>query len=179
MKKMFLYAGILLFAFACNNPTPVEKKVPEKAAINPADYPYTLKDGYKDWQAGKQENAILVLNMVKAWENMNAKKSASYFADTVRMNMDYYQGIQPRDSILAFLENSYENISSIQVKMEDWESVVSADGKDEWVTLWYTQTIADKDGKTETTNVVNDAKIVDGKIAVFDEYVQHLPLKKE
>ena len=72
MKKMILFAGVLLIAVACNNQAPVEKKAPEKAAINPADYPYQLKETYKDWQAGDQKNAIMVLKMVKAWENMDA-----------------------------------------------------------------------------------------------------------
>lgn len=176
---MFLFAGVLLMAVACNNPAPVEKKAPEKAAINPADYPYQLKEAHKDWQAGKQENAIMVLNMIKAWENKNAAKVASYFADTVMMNMDYFAENMPNDSILAFVESGYGNVSSIKVEMQDWESVVSADGKDEWVTVWYTQTIVDNDGKAETMNVVNDAKIENGKIAVFDEYTQHPPNKNE
>jgi hypothetical protein len=179
MKKMSLIAGVLFLAVACNAPAPVEQKVPEKAAINPADYPYTLEETYKDWQAGNQENAILVLKMVKAWETKNVVECASYFADTVMMNMDFFSGKMPNDSIRAFVESGYANNESIKVEMKDWESVVSADGKDEWVTLWYTQTLVDKDGKSETMNVVNDAKIENGKIAVFDEYLQHLPMKKE
>lgn len=178
MKKMILFAGVLLFAVACNM-APVENKAPEKVAINPADYPYQLKETYKDWQAGKQENAIMVLKMIKAWETRNAAESASYFADTVMMNMDYFAGKMPKDSILAYVETGYANSSSIKVEMQDWESVVSADGKDEWVTLWYKQTIVDKDGKSETLNVVNDAKIENGKIVVFDEYIQHMPMEKE
>lgn len=178
MKKMILFASALLVAIACNTPDP-EQKAPEKAAINPADYPYQLKEAYKDWQPGKQENAILVLKMIKAWETKNAAECASYFADTVMMNTDFFADKMPNDSIRAFVESGYGKIASINVEMQDWESVVSADGKDEWVTLWYKQTIVGNDGKPEITNVVNDAKIVNGKIAVFDEYVQHLPTKKE
>lgn len=176
---MILIASVLLIAVACDNMVPVENKAPEKVAINPADYPYQLKETYKDWQAGKQENAIMVLKMVKAWENKNAAECASYFADTVTMNMDYFAGKMPNDSILAFVESGYANNESITVEMQDWESVVSADGKDEWVTLWYKQTIVDKDGKSETLNIVNDAKIENGKIVLFDEYIQHLPMEKE
>ena len=179
MKKMILFAGVLLIAVACNNQAPVEKKAPEIAAINPADYPYQLKETYKDWQAGDQKNAIMVLKMVKAWENMDAAECASYFGDTVMMNMDYFSGKLSNDSILRIVQSGHENMQSIKVNMEDWESVVSADGKDEWVTLWYKQTVVDKDGKSETMNVVNDAKIENGKIIVFDEYVQHPPKEME
>lgn len=176
---MILFAGVLLIAVACNNPAPVEKKAPEKAAINPADYPYTLKEAYKNWQTGDQANAIMVLKMVKAWENKNIDECASYFGDTVMMNFDYFQDKMPDDSILSFLRSSLANVSSIQVEMQDWESVVSADGKDEWVTMWYKQTVVDNEGNSESLNVVNDAKIENGKIVVFNEYVQHFPEKKK
>ena len=179
MKKMLLIAGILFLAVACETPAPVEQKAPEKATINPADYPYTLKEAYKDWQAGKQENAIIVLKMVKAWETQNAAECASYFADTVMMSMDYYSAKLSNESLLELIETGYENIESIEVEMRDWESVVSADGKDEWVTLWYNQTVVDKEGKSESLSVINDAKIVNGKIANFDEYVQHPPMEKK
>ena len=175
MKQMIYFVSILLLAAACNNQAPVEEKAPVKAAINMADYPYTLDHAYKDWQAGKQENAIMVLKMIKAWENKNTAECASYFADEVEMNTDYVMAKMSRDSIISMLESSYKDIASIKVDMQDWESVVSADGKDEWVTLWYTQAITDTNGTTDSVNVVNDAKIVNGKIAVFDEYVQHFP----
>ena len=180
MKQMILFVSALLLAAACNNQAPVETKAPEKAAINMADYPYTLDQTYKDWQAGDQKNAIMVLNMVKAWENKNAAECATYFADNVEMNMDYHMETVPRDSIIAMLESSYEKMAGINVDMQDWESVISADCKDEWVTLWYKQVITYTDGKVDSMNVVNDAKIVNGKIAVFSEYVQHFPeMKKE
>lgn len=178
MNKFILFAAVLLLAVACKEPMPVEQKAPEKVAINPADYPYQLNGPYKDWQAGNQENAIMVLKMIKAWETKNVAECASYFADNCEMNMDYYQATVSKDSIVAFIENSYTNNASIKVEMQDWESVVSADGKDEWVTLWYKQTLVDKDGKSETLNIINDAKIENGKIVLFDEYIQHLPEMK-
>jgi hypothetical protein len=179
MKKMLLVAGILILAVACETPAPVEQKAPEKVAINPEDYPYTLKEAYKDWQAGKQENAILVLKMIKAWETQNAAECASYFADTVMMSLDYYSSKLSNNNLLELIETGYGNIESIEVEMRDWESVVSADGKHEWVTLWYNQTIVDNEGKSKSLSVVNDAKIENGKIAFFDEYVQHPPMEKE
>lgn len=165
-------------AVACNTPAP-EQKAPEKAAINPADYPYTLKDTYKDWQAGDQQNAILVQKMIKAWETKNSEECASYFADSAILSMDYFHGKISNDSILRIVKSGHENMESVTVEMQDWEAVVSADGKDEWVTLWYKQTVVGKDGKSEMMNIVNDAKIENGKIIVFDEYVQHLPIEKK
>jgi hypothetical protein len=58
--------------------------------------------------------------------------------------------------------------------MDDWESVISSDKKSEWVTLWYKQTVTDKKGHIDSMSVVDDAKIVNGKIVVLDEKIQHL-----
>jgi hypothetical protein len=63
--------------------------------------------------------------------------------------------------------------------MNDWESVISADKKDEWVTLWYKQIQTDKKGKTDSLGVVDDAKIVNGKIVLLDEKIQHYPVAKK
>ncbi len=35
--------------------------------------------------------------------------------------------------------------------MEDWESVISKDKKEEWVTLWYSQKWEDMKGKTDSS----------------------------
>lgn len=179
MKKMFLYVGILLIAVACENQTTTVNKTPEKAAINPADYPYQLNKPYSDWQAGDQENAILVMKMIKAWETGKVEECASYFADTVRAYFDYYATVVPKDSMVSFIESSLANYTSVKVDMEDWESVISADKKTEWVTLWYKQNWVDKEGKADSMNIVDDAKIENGKIAEFYEYVMHFPPKEE
>jgi hypothetical protein len=175
MKKMILFMGILLIAVACEyQPEPVNK-ASEKTAINPADYPYTLDEPYSDWQIGDQSNAILVMKMIKAWETGNVEECASYFADSARLYFDYYKTVVPKDSMVSFIETSLSNYTSVKVEMEDWESVISADQKDEWVTLWYKQSWVDKEGKADSMNLVNDAKIVNGKIARFYEYVMHYP----
>ncbi|MEI9958032.1 MAG: hypothetical protein WDM90_17405 [Ferruginibacter sp.] len=65
--------------------------------------------------------------------------------------------------------------------MQDWESVISADKKEEWVTLWYKEYTTDKKGVVDSLGITNDAKIVNGKVVILDEKIQHLgppPAKK-
>jgi hypothetical protein len=69
-------------------------------------------------------------------------------------------------------------MANVTVYMQDWESVISKDKQDEWVTLWYKQVWTDKKGKMDSMEVVNDAKIVNGKIVVLDEAIRHYPAKK-
>jgi len=83
------------------------------------------------------------------------------------------------DSLKKILTHQRADYKSITVKMGDWESVISADKKEEWVTLWYKQIQTDAKGHTDSLGVVDDAQIKNGKIVILDEKIQHLgPPKK-
>jgi hypothetical protein len=47
--------------------------------------------------------------------------------------------------------------------------VISKDKKDEFVTIWYYQTRTDKKGVTDSMGLINDMKIVNGKIVELDD----------
>jgi hypothetical protein len=115
----------------------------------------------------------MVMKMVKAWESKNVAECVSYFADSTEMHFDYFHKVVPRDSMPKFIEQSWADYASVKIKMQDWISVIARDSSEEWVTLWYKQSWVDKKGKADSMNMVNDAKIVNGKIALFDEKAQH------
>jgi len=102
----------------------------------------------------------------------------SYFGDTVEMAFDHYRAILPHDSLTSFVQYSLSDVASVNIEIGDWESVVSADGKEEWVTLWYKQVWTDTKGVTDSMNAINDAKFENAKIVAFHEYVQHYPAAK-
>jgi hypothetical protein len=69
--------------------------------------------------------------------------------------------------------------SAVKIKMNDWESVISADKTEEWVTLWYKEYHTDKKGNVDSMGVVDDLKIEKGKAVILDEKTQKLgPPKK-
>jgi hypothetical protein len=69
-------------------------------------------------------------------------------------------------------------LSNLTITMYDYESVVSADKKDEWVTLWYKQAWKDEKGKADSLNIIDDCKMQNGKMIVLDEKIQHFATKK-
>ena len=186
MKAFLSFSCLILLVTACNTP---EKKAESMSADSSKSmmessseevkYPYTLDKPYKNWQPGDKKNTQVVLNMLKAWETKNAAECASYFGDSVDLSLDYFHKVIQHDSLTAMLEHSWEDYATVNLKMDDWESVISEDKKDEWVTVWYKQTWTDKKGKMDSMAVVNDAKIVNGKIVVFDEKVRHFPAPKK
>ena len=184
MKKLILLGCVALFAVSCNDKgssTDSKSGDSTKTADNKSgklDYPYTLDRPYQDWQPNDQQHAVNVMKSLKAWETNDIAGAVSYFGDSIDLRFDGYRKKLPHDSLLAEFTAMRSEYKNITIKMADWESVISKDGKDEYVTLWYKQITTDKNGKTDSLAVIDDAKIVKGKIVELDEKIQHYPAKK-
>lgn len=185
MKQLIILATAILFITGCNNNDKknegagADNAKAASATMETFDYPYNLSKPYQGWQPGDQKHAVAVLKMIKAWESKKLAECLGYFGDTVDMRVDMFQKVMPHDSLLSVLESSWADMASVTVKMDDWESVISPDKKDEWVTLWYKQIMTNKKGMVDSLSIVNDAKIVNGKITVFDEHIRHYPAAKK
>ncbi|SHN12235.1 nuclear transport factor 2 family protein [Chitinophaga sp. CF418] len=186
MKTFVSITFLILLVTACNNPgkkaesmSGDSSKATMESSSDEANYPYTLDKPYKNWKPGDKKHTQTVLKMLKAWETKNAAECASYFGDSLELALDYYHKVVPHDSLITMLEHSWADFASVNIKMDDWESVISDDKKDEWVTVWYKQTWTDKKGKMDSMAVVDDAKIKDGKIVIFDEKIRHYPTPKK
>lgn len=184
MKQLLFVCAIALFA-SCNNAATTEtKKDPAGDATAPAEkkampaMPFALDKPYQNWQPGDQQHALTVMSSLKAWENGDIAKSMESFADTVKIFFDGWQGTYSKDSLAKEFAKYRGSLASATIKMDDWESVISEDKKEEWVTLWYKQITTDKKGKTDSMNCINDAMIKNGKIAVLNEAIRHYQAKK-
>ena len=102
----------------------------------------------------------------------------TYFADTVRWRTDYMEGKFSKDTLKAMFNRARGDMAVIKIDMHDFESVISKDKKEEYVTMWYVQTTTDKKGKTDSVAVINDLKLMNGKITELDEAYRHFPVKK-
>lgn len=179
---MFIIVCASLFA-ACNNST--DSKETKEAATEPAstekiDYAYMpTSHGPDNWDRGDQKNIAIVLKSLKAFESGNAEEAAAGFADSVWWSFDYFDQKVSRDSLVAMFKDFWKNTASMKIVMGDYESVISKDKKEEWVTLWYKQIVTDKKGKTDSVSLVNDLKIENGKIAVLDEKGRKFPVPKK
>ncbi len=173
-----LLSGGIVFT-SCNNQNGGKQTETPKDSSNtvtvaaPMDYPYKI-DKPDNWDMGSQQNTMNALKALKAWETGDYAASAKYFADSVRFRFDAFDKSIANDSINAFFTRGAANTKSVSIKMEDWESVISKDKKDEYVTIWYTQYNEAKDGKKDSSDVVNDIKMKDGKIIGVEEYRRKL-----
>jgi hypothetical protein len=184
MKQLLTAACILFFAAGCNNSTDNKDAKPSAGtgtAAAPAekmDYPYTLSEPYKNWQSGDQKNVVTLLKSLKAFENSDIAACIAGFGDSAEVNFDGYHAKLSKDSLQKSFTQQRAGYKSLVIKMQDWEPVISEDKKEEWVTIWYKQIQTDQKGVTDSMNVIDDAKFMNGKIVTLNEYTQHFPAKK-
>lgn len=178
-KILFLSLSLAIFS-SCNNGDGSTKPSSGKdsLAVAPVEqkmsYPYSIE--YPDnWEIGNQQNTFNALSALKAWENGNIDESLKFFADSVLVQFDGIDKKVSRDTLKAIITPA-KMVKGVKVKMQDWESVVSKDKKDEYVTLWYRQYYEMVNGKTDSVDVINDIKMKDGKIVGLDEYRRKLHL---
>lgn len=136
------------------------------------DYPYTIEHP-DNWEIGSQQNTFNALSALKAWETGNIDESLKFFADSAKVGFDGFDKKVSKDTLKKMITPG-KMVKSISIKMQDWESVISKDKKDEYVSLWYRQYVESPDGKKDSIDVFNDIKIKDGKIIGLDEYKRKL-----
>lgn len=180
MKQTLIIAFMGLFAFGCNDKSSTaEAKAtedkPATATVEKLDYAYTLEQPYNDWQPGDQMHAVNVLKSLKAYETGDINNCVTAFGDSVELRFDGYREKMSNDSLRKMFTKSRAEIAALKIVMGDWESVISKDKKQEYVTLWYKEIQTDKKGKTDSISIVDDLKIEKGKIVELDQKIQHFP----
>ena len=123
---------------------------------------------------GSSSNTMAVLTSVKAFQDGNVGECVKYFGDSVRIQFDGLDKKLSHDSLQTWLSGMRSGYKSMEVKMNDWESVVSKDKKEEWVTIWYRQKWEDMKGQKDSADFVDDLQLKDSKIIRLSEYTRKL-----
>jgi hypothetical protein len=180
MKKTFVILSALIFVFGCQSKT--DSKATSSTSETTSekfDYAY-LPDNHPPvyWEPGNQKNLVSALNALKAYETGKVDEVMTYFADSVQFTVDGFDAKIPNDTLKAGFTEAWKNASSIKVKMGDYESVISKDKKEEYVTLWFKEIVTDKAGKVDSLAYVDDIKFENGKIVSLDEKTRKYPANK-
>jgi len=175
MKKIHLLFIIPLLITAC------QPKAKTDAAVAPAPtpaYPYTIKHPDYWSMDTSHANTMVALNAIKAYETMDTVLMKKCFADSVTFEYDGGKFKGTISQLIKMAASMNTPATKTKIDMKDWESVVSTDKKEEWVTLWYTQSGVDKKGKVDSIAYINDMQLKGGKIVKFDEYARHFTAAK-
>lgn len=177
MKRLLLIF-LPAIALSCNNGGSTSKEVTKDSTANrnlstAMDYPYKI-DHPDNWDIGGSSNTMVSLKSLKAWEEGKMDESIKYFADSIRVFFDGPEKKMTNDSLKVMLKSGRDIYKTIKINMQDWESVISKDRSEEWVTLWYTENWETQKGEKDSLSVVNDLKLKDGKITRLYEYSRKL-----
>lgn len=177
MKSLLSFVLLCSFFTACNN-----RAIEEDGTANNSDttagttaalpYPVTQTP---DWEKGPIENVAIAMNALKAYETNDSNAMREYFADSVEFHVDGYSFEGTRDSFLLMLQNHRNDYSNVVFRMHDYESVKSKARNEEWVGLWYTETNTHKNGKVDSSFVMDDIQIKNGKVWEIDSKMRRLP----
>ncbi len=179
MKKTFSFLLLAFTVVACNN-APIEpdaNAAREKAADSLAvAMPYRVATE-PDWERGRKENVTIAMNTLKAYETNDMNALQQLLADSVEFNADGVSFKGSRDSLVQLMKTHRDEYNSIAVNMLDYESVKSKKRGEEWVGLWYIETQTSKNNQTDSMYVMDDIKIVNGKVAEIDSKARRFPAK--
>ena len=137
MKKILFILIISVIYVACTGDQPAAKNTGDSTATAEAGtvvtMPYT-PDYSSSFIAGKQADALTVLNSYKAWETGDMASMADTYADSVSFNFaDGSSFIGTRDSAMAMAKKYREDFSSLKIDMDAWMPLHSTDKNQDWV----------------------------------------------
>lgn len=166
--------SLALFFVACKEEKPKEAD-PTALALRSEgkklELPYQLTR-IPDWEIGDDKNVPVAMNVLKCYEVKDFVSINNYLADTVefRAVLGHFKG--SRKEFVNFLKGQRNNRLDVAIEMNDYESVKSKSRGEEWVSLWYTEVVTDRTGKSDSAQVMDDYKMVNGKVALIDSKVR-------
>jgi len=182
MKQLFVISCLAFALAGCNDPatkTPGADSIGTTAkTADETVLPFTLVKPYKNWQIGSTENVVSAMAGLKAFVDKDYTALAASLGDSVEVRFDNFHGVFSRDSAVKMFTAQRNTYSALVITMYDYVSVISADKKDEWVTMWYKQAWKNDKGVADSLAVVDDCKMHNGKMIELDEKVQRYPGKK-
>ena len=172
MKQILAFFCMAFVVAACNNKqNKTTETTPTDAAPSATEVtlPYTLASPYNNWSIGSTENVAAAMSGLKAFVDNDFAALGATMGDSIELDFDQFQAKLSRDSALTFFTNARATYKDITIHMEDYVSVISADKKHEWVTLWYKQSWTDPKGGKDSMTVINDIKLSNGKMVALHE----------
>jgi hypothetical protein len=176
MKKFFFLSSAVLMLASCNQKTE-DAAVKSASTEEKVEYAYTIEKP-DNWLPGSKKNTQIVLQSLKDFETGNIDACAAAYADTCMVKSDMVETLMTRDSLKNWFSGFRSELKEYEVKVSDWESVVSLDGQTEYVSIWFTEKWTDQKGKVDSISAMEDYKMKDGKIVEFDRKTRKLAAKK-
>ena len=170
MKKIFSLLSFATFLVSCSNEnanSDVSSSADTASKKENVTLPYTVEKT-PDWEKGSDANIAVAMNTLRAFEKNDMNTLGNYLADSVEFYVDTIKFKGTKEELIKFFSGFRGSLESYSVAMKDYESVKSKNRGEEWVGLWYVETMQPKGGKLDSILCMDDIKIVGGKVALID-----------
>src|SRR5258705_11908206 len=154
MKRLFIPFASAVLLLACNN----EKKNDEAASkpeamkdLTSVSLPYEVS--YKDLMLGDPNNAKLVLDFYKKWDDNRLSEGKSMLNDSVAV--DFSDGSKfsgTSDSLISMGNHFRATYSSVKTTVDACMSVRSNSKNEDWVLIWNKSYTTNLKGKVDSMN---------------------------
>jgi hypothetical protein len=154
MKKILIPASFAVLA-ACNSSNDKAKVESmgtgaDTASNQNVQYAYPVM--FSKWKIGDANNAKMLTELWKDWDNGTLQNHKDYFADTVSFfPADSPPMIGPRDSLLAKTQAFRNTFSASESTVDAIAPLNNIDSSQNWVAIWGREVDTDKSGKKDTT----------------------------
>jgi len=167
MKKLCLFIWAVLLLHACQTPPAKNTAINLKDTVN---YAYQIKQSNQWLINNNRHNVFIVMNVLKAYEHGDTASLNKYLADSITIYYDggIYKGA--RHEFMYAIKERVKFLKGLKIKLKDWESVISRDRQQERVNTWYTLYYKTTEGKADSVDVLDEARLKDGKITVWYDY---------
>ena len=172
MKSLLYLITIITLLFACSPTTELKnEQPPEKPLVeNKTDYIYeaTYLDQFK---MGNPENVLLVQKMHELILSKQFDEVYGLFSDSVVFRNGDGSTTEGLAAVKEVMETVYSKLTFENYRV-GVNLAVTGDNGDEWVLLWDGVDIISPEGKKTSEQYMGAFFIVDGKIALINQFAK-------
>jgi hypothetical protein len=180
MRKMIFLLSFAAMA-ACNSNN--EPKVESASSTDSAKkekvvYPYEINYS-SEFEIGDPNQAKIILNLWKDFDNGNLANSKERFADTVDMVLAGGTRMHAsRDSMIASVQHYRDIFAAVTSRVDAVLATKSTDKNEDWVSVWGTEKDTYKNGKIDSVDLQETWRFdKNGKINMVLQYIREYPKK--
>ena len=168
MKTCLVFLAVIVGA--CNSA--IEKApVADTSPIPAPVFPITV--AYANWKMGDPENTLRVIEMYKAWNNMDAAAVAGYFGDSVLLDLPAGRRFTiPNRKIHEVFNDFRQTFYSLSNNIVMAYSLQNEDSGENWVVVMTYNIWRYKNGKADSTVFLDHWRLTDGKITQLNSFEQ-------
>jgi hypothetical protein len=167
---------VLLLSCSTKNTSDAPVTASTDKQTDTTTYPYKATYSSNVSSSTHPEYAQKVLTVWRLFEKNQTDSMAKYYADTVTYeDAGGFRFHGPAGALLKMAGQGDAALDSLRFDISMWQNIHVNDKNEDWVYIWAIERKYPKNGKADTSRMHEQWKIVDGKIAYFNEYNAKTP----